>query len=112
MKVKAKSSFIALFINFKIEHLINPWIIEVDFDDETITIGKRNWYFIGKDTDTLAFRFIRKITVNEHLFGADVFIKAIGGSVNGKYFPKSKIRLIKKELIEYNKTKKRHIIFT
>jgi hypothetical protein len=112
MILSTKSSVLALFMNFKIDHILNPWVIEVNFEEETITIEKRNWHLIGKDSDTLAFRFIRKITVNEHLFGADVYIKAIGGSVSGKYFPKRKIKAIKQELIEYNKTKRQHIIFS
>lgn len=113
MKIlKAKSGFFTLFINFKLEHIINPWRIKVDYLEETITISKRNWYFIGVDTDTIAFRFIRKININEHLFGADIFIKAIGGSVSAKYLPKKDLKLIKKSLIEYNMTKRKHIIFS
>lgn len=111
MKISAKSSFWALFFNFKIEHIINPWIIIVDLLDETITIEKRNWYFIGKRSETLAFRYIRKININEHLFGADISIKAIGGQVNGKCFPKSALLRIRSELIKYNQ-KKKCIVFS
>lgn len=111
MKISTKSSFWALFFNFKIEHIVNPWIIIVDLSDETITIEKRNWYYFGKRSETLAFRFIRKITINEHLFGADISIKAIGGQVNGKCFPKRELMKIKSELIKYNQ-KKKHIIFS
>ena len=74
---------------------------------ETITISKRNWYFIGKDSETIAFRFIRKIAINEHLFGANIWVKAIGGSVSAKYLPKKDLQLIKEKLIKYNQTKKK-----
>ena len=112
MILSTKSSVLALFMNFEIEHIVNPWMIKVNFDDETIIIEKRNWYFIGKDSDILAFKYIRKITINEHLFGADIYIKATGGYVSGKYFPKRYIKTIKHELIKYNKTKQHHIIFS
>ena len=110
--IKTSSSLKALFFNGKIEHIINPWYMEVDLEKETITISKRNWYFIGKDSETIAFRFIRKIVINEHLFGANIWIKAIGGSVSAKYLPKKDLQIIKEKLIKYNQTKKNHIIFS
>lgn len=110
--IKTKSSLKILFFNGKIEHIINPWVLIVDLDKETIMISKRNWYFIGKDSETIAFRFIRKIAINEHLFGANIWVKAIGGSVSAKYLPKKDLQLIKEKLIKYNQTKKNHIIFS
>jgi hypothetical protein len=113
MKIlKSKSSIFTLFINLKLEHVINPWRLIVDYNQQTITISKRNWYFIGTNSDTIAFRFIRKITINEHLFGADIYIKAIGGSVSAKYLPKKDLREIKVSLVNYNMTKRNHIIFS
>ncbi len=110
--IKTFSSKKALFFNGKIEHIINPWHMEVDLEKETITIHKRNWYFIGKDSETIAFRFIRKIVINEHLFGANIWVKAIGGSVSAKYLPKKDLQLIKEAVVNYNQTKKYHIIFS
>lgn len=110
--LSSKSNLFTIILNGKIEHLLSPWNIEVNFIEETITITKRNLYYIGKDTDTIAFRFIRKITINEHLFGSNIWIKAIGGSVSAKYLPKKEMKLIRMKLIEYNKRKKNHIIFS
>jgi hypothetical protein len=101
-----------LFFNGKIEHFINPWNLVLDFKEETLTIEKRNWYFVGVNSQTLAFRFLRKISINEHLFGADIRIKVIGGAVSAKYLPKRDLLAIRSKLIEYNETKKRNIIFS
>jgi len=108
----AKSNIFTLIVNGEIKHILSPWKIEVDLQQEIITITKRNWYFIGIDTDTIAFKFIRKINVNEHLFGSDIWIRAIGGSVSAKYLPKKNMKEIRQKLIDYNQTKRNHIIFS
>lgn len=110
--IKTKSNLLTLIINGEIINVLSPWHIEVDFEQEIITISKRNLYFIGTDTSTIAFRFIRKIVVDEHLFGANIWIKAIGGSVSAKYLPKEKLKEIRQKIIDYNKTKRNHIIFS
>ena len=43
--IKSKSSLIALFFNVQLAHIINPWVLTVDYENETITVEKRNWYF-------------------------------------------------------------------
>ena len=68
--------------------------------------------YFGRNTDTIAFKFIRKININEHLFGSDIWIKAIGGSVSARFLPKKDLIEIRKRLIEYNQTKTNHIIFS
>lgn len=108
----AKSNLFTLILNGEFKHLLSPWKIEVDLHQEIITITKRNWYYIGIDTDTIAFKFIRKININEHLFGSDIWIKAIGGSVSAKYLPKKEMTKIRQKLIDYNQTKTNHIIFS
>jgi hypothetical protein len=110
--LSSKSNIFTLILNGKIEHLLSPWNIEVNLNEETITISKRNLYYIGKDTDTIAFKFIRKININEHLFGSDIWIKAIGGSVSARYLPKKDMINIRRLLIDYNQTKTNHIIFS
>ncbi len=110
--ISTKSNILTLIVNGKFEHLLSPWSIEVNLIEETITITKRNLYYIGKDTDTIAFKFIRKIKINEHLFGSDIWIKAIGGSVSARFLPKKDLIEIRKRLIEYNQTKTNHIIFS
>jgi len=110
--IKTKSSFLALFLNGYLAHIINPWILIIDFDNEIITVEKRNWYFIGRNTNTIAFRFIRNIRINEHLFGANISIKATGGWVSANYLKKADIEKIRDLLFAYNKTKKYSFIFS
>jgi len=112
MIYKTKSKFWTLLLNGKIEDLISPWFLIVDLEKETITVEKRNWFYIGKNQDIIAFRFIRHISITAHLFGADIFIKAIGGSVTACYLPKKQINKIRDVLIEYDQTKTHHIIFS
>jgi hypothetical protein len=65
------------------------------------------------DEDTLAFRFIRRVTVDEHLIGADITIQAVGGKLTAKCLEKSACKKIKQILMEYNKSSKtRHTIFS
>ena len=110
--IKAKSSISALFFNGQIAHIINPWILTVDYENETITVEKRNWYFIGINKNIIAFRFIRNIRVDEHLFGANISIKATGGWVMANYISKNDADIIKNSLFEYNKNRNNHIIFS
>ena len=52
--IKSKSSIIALFFNGQLAHIINPWVLSVDYENETITVEKRNWYFIGINKNIIA----------------------------------------------------------
>jgi len=111
--VHYNSTIISLLANGRIKHLLNPWHIIVDFDDEIIKIVKRNWYLIGKDEQILAFRYIRNITIDRHIFGADIHIKIIGGKVSAYSIPKKGAAEIRDVLLKYNKTKKgKGIIFS
>ena len=110
--MKSKSSYTALFLNGYLAHIINPWIMVIDFENEIITVEKRNWYFIGVNKNMIAFRFIRNVRIEEHLFGANISIKATGGWVSASYLPKADINHIKNSLFAYNKTKKNSIIFS
>ena len=107
--IKSKSSLIALFFNGQLAHIINPWVLTVDYENETITVEKRNWYFIGINKNIIAFRFIRNIRVDEHLFGANISIKATGGWVEAKYLSKSNTEAFKNSLFEYNKSRNNQI---
>ena len=112
MIYKAKSSLINMFLNGKLEDLYCPWVLIVNFENETITVEKRTWFFFGKDINIVAFRFIRSISIEDHLFGSDISIKVVGGWINANYLRKKDINNIKKLLIDYNQTKSNHIIFS
>jgi hypothetical protein len=113
MKFEASSSIIALIFNGKIPHILNPWKIIIDTNDEYIIVRKRNWYLIGVDQQVLSFRYIRNISIDQHLFGSDIHIKIIGGKNSAYYISKSNVNKIKSMLLEYNKTRRgKTIIFS
>lgn len=112
MVYSATSSYISLFVNMKLEYMFIPWKITVDLEDKTITIEQRNWFLIGKDYTTIAFRFIRSISINEHIVGADITIKVLGNTVTAYYISKGSAKTIKQILIDYNQKNNSSIIFT
>lgn len=113
MIYKYSSSEAALVANGHAADVLSPWQLVVDTNEQTITIRKRNKYLIGVDEDTLAFRFIRRVTVDEHLIGADITIQAVGGKLTAKCLEKSACKRIKKILMDYNKTSRTgHTIFS
>jgi hypothetical protein len=100
-------------INGKGTHVLNPWHIIIDTEEETIIIRKRNAVLIGVDEQILAFRFIRSINIDQHIFGADIHIKVVGGKASAYCIPKSDAIVIKDILLEYNMQKKgKGIIFS
>ena len=94
--------------------ILTPWQIEIDTDEKTLlTVRKRNKYLIGVDEDTLAFRFIRRVVIDQHFIGADITIQAVGGKLTAKCLDKSDCKRIKELLMEYNKTSQtKHNIFS
>jgi hypothetical protein len=77
MIFKASSSSSSLIANSKGAHIANPWTLIIDTAEETITVSKRNKFLIGKDSQTIAFKFIRSITIDEHLIGADYTLRSL-----------------------------------
>ena len=69
------------------------------------TMFIRNLTMIGVDEDVLAFRFIRRIRIDQHLIGADIEIKAVGGTVTAYCLSKGDCRRIKQILMDYNATR-------
>jgi hypothetical protein len=113
MIIEKSSSASSLIANGKSADVVNPWSLIIDTDEETITVSKRNRFLIGKDSQILAFKFIRSITIDEHLIGADIHIKVVGGKASVFCFSKSDVDEIKEILLEYNQMKKgRSIIFS
>ena len=106
MRYEATSTEAALAANGKIINAATPWHIIVDTDEETITVRKRNLTMIGVDEEVLAFRFIRRIRIDQHLIGADIEIKAVGGTVTAYCLSKSDCKKIRQLLMDYNATKR------
>lgn len=103
MRFEAISSELTMLVNGKILNLITPWHIVIDTEEETITIRKRNRLLIGVDEEVHSFRYVRRITIDEHLVGADIEIKVVGGTAKAYCLSKSDCRQIKKILLDYNR---------
>lgn len=102
MIFNTKSTLSALFFNLRWFDFLTPWRIIIDTDAETITIRKRNLTLIGVDEDILAFRYIRRILIYEHLIGADIEIRVVGGSAMAYCLSKKDCKRIKQMLLDYN----------
>ena len=102
MRYETSSAKDALIFNGKGKHVVNPWHITIDTDEETITIRKRNWHLIGSDEQTLAFKRVRSISIDEHFIGADIHIKVVGGTASVFCLSKGDARKIKEILLEFN----------
>ena len=112
MQYEFTSSAAAMAANGNLSE-ITPWRLIIDTDEQTITVSKRNKFLIGTDEETLAFRFIRRVEINEHLIGADITIQAVGGKLTARSMAKSDCRRIKQILMEQNKkSKTKSIIFS
>ncbi len=113
MKHTFSSSETALLAHGKVADALTPWQVIIDTSEKTITVRKRNKILIGVDEDTLAFRFIRRVIIDEHLIGADITIQAVGGKLTAYCLDKKDCKRIKQLLMEYNSTSKtRHNIFS
>ncbi len=110
MKYTFTSSFAAMVANGKVS-AVTPWQIIIDTDKQTITLSKRNKILIGVDEDTIAFRFIRRVTIDQHVLGADITINTINDSITACCMDKKDCKKIKDILMEYNNSKDDGIVF-
>ena len=107
MRYTFKSTTSALLGNGRGADVLTPWTLIIDTDEETISVIKRNRIMIGVDEDTIAFRFIRRVKIDAHVFGADITIKAVGGCLTAYSLDKKDCKRIKEILMEYNSTRKK-----
>ena len=111
MVLHAKSTFLSLITNQRLRHIFTPWHIIVDFEDQNITLRKRNWFLISVDEKTSSFRFVRDIEIDKHLFGADIKIKLSESYIEANSISKKSANRIKDQLAEYNnKLGKKHVV--
>ena len=112
MRYEFTSSAAAMAANGNLSE-ITPWRIIIDTDEQTITVSKRNKFLIGMDAETLAFRFVRRVDIDEYIIGADITIQAVGGKLTARSMAKSDCRRIKQILMDQNKkSKTKSIIFS
>jgi len=95
--MKIRSSFFSNF--FHGSHILDwvvPWTVTVDTVNKILIVRKRNYYLIVVDKTIIPIRNIRRVTINEHFFGADIEIKVFGsGSITARCLKKrdaSKLR--------------------
>ena len=111
MVLRAKSTFLSLITNQRLRHIFTPWHIIVDFEEQNITLRKRNWFLISVDEKTSSFRFVRDIEIDKHLFGADIKIKLSESYIEANSISKKSANRIKDQLAEYNnKLGKKHVV--
>ena len=109
-RCSATSSLLVMLLHGHFLDLLTPWKVIVDLDRETITVRKRNWYLIGVDEYILAFRYVRRIEIDSHLVGADISIRATGGTAEAKLLTKRDVKRIEEMLIT-NNSRMRGIVF-
>lgn len=101
-----RSSFPALLFNGKLLAILRPWHIHLDTNKMLLTVKRRNWHLISFDEETYAFKSVRNVKINTHLFGADVSIKVYAGEANVYYIPKKIAKQIKNLLLNQDWNKK------
>lgn len=78
----------------------------MDFDAEVVKVRKRNWYLIGVDENIAPMKFVRRIDIDSHLFGADIALKIYGsGTIEVKSISKRNIEKIKESILKFNDSK-------
>jgi hypothetical protein len=92
--IEAKSTFLSLLANGKIFSILRPWRIIVDTNKMQLTTMRRNWHLINHDESTHAFKSVRTVTINRHIFGANLSIKVYAGEANVFYINKKKAKQI------------------
>ena len=100
MNFYTKSSIIDLLFNGRIQDIFSPWEFTIDFVNNLIIAEKRNWYLVGVDKNIIPISNIRNISINEHLFGSDIYIKIYGSTLSSFYLPKNDVLEIKKILLD------------
>lgn len=85
--------------------LIRPWRILVDTENRIIEVSKRNWFLIGMNTQTYQFKSVRNIFIDNHLFGADIYIQVYAGKATALSISKQKAKEIKEHLLSQEWTK-------
>jgi hypothetical protein len=98
--IEAKSTTLSLLTNGKILSILRPWKIIVDAGKMQITVMRRNWHLINHDEATHAFKSVRTVKIDRHIFGANLSIKVYSGQAEVFYINKKKAKQIKDLLLE------------
>lgn len=96
----AKSSNLALVMNGKPFDVLRKWHVIIDSKKMQITVRRRNWHFISFDEQTFAFKTVRNVKIDTHLFGANVSIKVYAGEAKIFFLSKTDAKTIKNILLD------------
>ena len=110
MVFKTQSSRTSLLSFGKLDDMVTPSALEVDFDKQEIVVSKRNWHLIGVDRDVFFFRHIRRLTIDTHLIGADVTIRIVGSKCHIPSIPKADAKELMRLFREYNENNPKHAV--
>ena len=94
----AKSPLYVLLFNFRFQDILCPWKIKIE--ENLLTIEKRNWYLVGIDSTTVPINYVRNVSIDQHLFGADVHIKVYGSNISVYYISKKSAAKLKEILTQ------------
>lgn len=89
----AKSPLYVLLFNFRFQDIL--CVLGKLRLKKTLTIEKRNWYLVGIDSTTVPINYVRNVSIDQHLFGADVHIKVYGSNISVYYISKKSIAKLK-----------------
>lgn len=92
--IEAKSTILSLLTNGKFLSILRPWRITVDAQKMQIKVMRRNWHLINHDEAIHAFKSVRNVTINRHIFGANLSIKVYSGQAEVFYIDKKKAKQI------------------
>lgn len=104
--IEGKSTAMSLITNGKPLAIIRPWRIKVDCLSRQIEVKRRNWFLIGFDEKTYAFKSVRNVTIDTHLFGANIHVQVYAGKAQAFYIRKRIAKDIKRLLLENDWNKK------
>lgn len=105
-----QSSIKALIINLKIEYILMPWKLKIDFKDEILEVKQRNWFLIGYKANSVSLRFIKSINIQQYVIGSSIYIKTMGQNLEVKFLEKEDAEKIKEILFNFNRGKAKQII--
>lgn len=95
----AKSPLYVLLFNFRFQDIFCPWKIKIE--ENLLTMEKRNWYLVGIDSTTVPINYVRNVSIDQHLFGADVHIKVYGSNISVYYISKKSAAKLKEILTQF-----------
>jgi len=110
MVFKTQSSRTSLLSFGKLDDMVTPSSLEVNFDKQEIIVSKRNWHLIGVDRDVFFFRHVRRLTIDTHLIGADVTIQIVGSKCHIPSIPKADAKELMRLFREYNENNPKHAV--